>query len=183
MSTSPLFDKMRTQYNCIGGFIDLDGLSLIRFDLDGDKFKVLASRSISYMPPLREIPRLILQLAAVADDVAIAQIDLLTNFGSALKNSIPLATNDGKTITRQTTQAVPIVDLILTLRSLISEERLHVKNDDRTVLACLQQVRGIKQETLKSIYEGNASLDHALQAVLHSVAVLELRRASPNGMG
>jgi len=174
---------MRTQYNCIGGFIDLDGLSLIRFDLDGDKFKVLASRSIDYMPPLSEIPKLVLQLAGVSGGVAIAQIDLLTNFGSALKNSIPLATNDGKTITRQTTQAVPIVDLILTLRSLISEERLHVKHDDHTVLACLQQVGAITTETLKDTYDGNNVLDHSLLAFLHSVAVLELRRASPNGMG
>ena len=74
---------MRTQYTCIGGFIDLDDLSLIRFDLDGDKFKILCSKSIGYMPPLLEIPKLILQLAAVSDDIAIAQIDLLTNFDSA----------------------------------------------------------------------------------------------------
>jgi len=171
---------MRTQYNCIGGFIDLDGLSLIRFDLDGDKFKVLGSKSIGYMPPLREIPKLILQLAAVIDDAAIAQIDLLTNFDSALKSSIPHRTDDGKIITRQTTQIVPIESHILTLRSLISEERLHVKASDRTVLACLQRVGAITTATLKDAYDGNNALDHALLAFLHSVAVLERRRANPS---
>ena len=175
--------KMRTQYNCIGGFIDLDGLSLIRFDLDGDKFKVLCSKSIGYMPPLLEIPRLILQLAAVADDIAIAQIDLLTNFDSALKSSIPRTTDDGKIITRQTTQIMPIESYILTLRSLISEGRIHVKAGDLTVLACLQLVGAITTETLKDTYDGNNVLDHSLLAFLHSVAVLERRRANPSGMG
>lgn len=173
---------MRTQYNCIGGFIDLDDLSLIRFDLDGDKFKILCSKSIGYMPPLLEIPKLILQLAEVAEDLAITQIDLLTNFDSDLKSSIPRTTDDGKIITRQTTQIMPIEGAILTLRSLISDARIHVKSGDRDALACLKQVSSITQSNLKSIYEGNAALDHTLQAMLHSIAVLERRRANPNSL-
>jgi len=174
---------MRTQYTCIGRFIDLDDLSLVRFDLDGDKFKILCSKSIGYMPPLLEIPKLILQLAAVSDDIAIAQIDLLTNFDSALKSSIPHRTDDGKMITRQTTQIMPIESRILTLRSLISESRVHVKAGDRAALTCLKQVSGITQKTLKNIYEGNVALDHTLQSILHSIAVLERRRANPSETG
>lgn len=173
---------MRTQYTCIGGFIDLDGLSLIRFDLDGDKFKVLANKSIDYMPPLLEIPKLILQLAGVGGGVAIAQIDLLANFDSALKKSIPHRTDGGKIITRQTTQTAPMEGGILTLRSLISDGRIHVRAGDRAALSCLKQVSSITQKTLKSIYEGNASLDRTLQAMLHSIAVLERRRSNPNSL-
>ena len=163
---------MRTNYTCIGAHIDIEGLSLVRFDLVEGKFTVLSSQILNQYPSYSECLEAIQQLSEVRSKQEIETLDLLTNFNTSLKKFI-LDKSDSKTVVRVRKTDINIEDMILNLMNVIGQNRIEVGSKEHAVITALQQIRETSRKKLKDIYEGNEALNQVLQAILHSVCWLE----------
>lgn len=165
---------MRTEYTCIGAYIDIEGLSLIRFNLKDTKFTIHKSVVMPGMPTYDETLKKILELAATKTDSDIETMDILSNFTSSLKNTILYKNNSPHVLRVRTTEIKEkMEDMILNLFNLIGQNRISVEANEQTVVNALNELRAIDNKRLKDIYEGNTTLNQIFYAILHSVSWLE----------
>ena len=164
---------MRTDYTCIGAYIDIEGLALVRFDLVDRQFRILQTviqLKSNYDRALKEIEA----LASIKPTIDIETIDVLSNFGSTLKNHIIQNHSSDHHIRIRTTPASEQKeDMIMNLLNIVNQERILPRPNDDLALIALQEVRSINKRTLKDVYDGNKTLNSVLEAILHSIAWLE----------
>jgi hypothetical protein len=165
---------MRTEYTCIGAYIDIEGLSLVLFNLKDTKYTLQKAVIIPEMPTYDETLRRILELAAIKTGVDIQTIDILSNFSSSLKNTI-LYKNNSPYVLRVKTTVIKeqMEDMFLNLRNVIGQNRIHVETNEQPIVNALENLMKINVKELKDIYEGNTTLNQILYAILHSVSWLE----------
>jgi hypothetical protein len=163
---------MRSNYSIIGCAIDLDGLSLIRFDLIGTRFKILETRSIlgktSFAAILNQIEEL-----AVINNEPVYRMDLLGHFSEPLKSFILNNHKSPHILRAKKTSQTDTEELILNMQNILSEKRITVEVRDELALAALNQIKSITKQNLKDVYANNQSLDQVLEAMLFSVGFLE----------
>jgi len=163
---------MRTTYTCIGGCVDIDGFSLIRFDLVDTKFRLLRSVT-SPKPGYDTILREIEKLADSPTTTEIQTMDVLGDFGDTLKTFIVKNnTSQHKIRIRSTDSANRREDMILNLMNAINQERL-ICPPDSVLIGVMEELRKLDKARIQKIYEGNETLNQLLDAILHSVAWLE----------
>jgi len=169
---------MRTNYTCIGAYIDIEGLALVRFDLVNHNFRILKT-VIETVPTYDIALKRIDELAVSEASIDIETIDVLSNFGSTLKNRIIQNHNTEHQIRVKTT---PVgdqkEDMILNLLNIMNQER--ISTDDSLAINALSELRKIDKRKMKDVYEGNSALNSVLEAILHSIAWLESQMVKHN---
>jgi len=174
--------KMRTNYTCVGGYIDIEGLALVRFDLVDHNFRILKT-VIETVPTYDVALKRIDELAALEATIDIETIDVLSNFGSTLKNHI---IQNHKTEHQLRVKTTPVgdqkEDMVLNLMNIMNREK--IKTDDSLAITALSEIRQpdtrIDKQKLKNVYEGNDTLNSVLEAILHSIAWLESQMVKHN---
>lgn len=164
--------KMRTDYTCIGAYIDVEGFALVRFDLVDRQFRIL--RTITETVPTYD--KVLSQIKALASEDAtidIQTIDILSNFGSTLKNHIIQNCSDDRFRVRTTPASEQKEDMILNLLNVANQNRIIPRPNESLSITALQEVVKIDKKTLKDVYDGNKTLNSVLEAILHSIAWLE----------
>lgn len=165
---------MRRNYTCIGGYIDIEGLALVRFDLVDREFRILKTVT-EPEPTYDKTLKRIVELAGheYITKIDIETIDVLSNFGSTLKNHIIQNHNTDHQVRVKTT---PVSDqkedMILNLRNIANQNRIIPRENDLSINA-LSELLEIDKKTLKDVYEGNRTLNSVLEAILHSISWLE----------
>jgi hypothetical protein len=163
---------VRTNYTCIGAYIDVEGFALVRFDLVDRQFRIL--RTITETVPTYD--KALSQIKALASEDAtidIQTIDILSNFGSTLKNHIVQNCSDDRFRVRTTPASEQKEDMILNLLNIANQNRIVPRPSDSLSLTALSELRSIDKKTLKDVYDGNKTLNSVLEAILHSIAWLE----------
>ena len=163
---------MRRNYTCIGAYIDIEGLALVRFDLVDREFRVL-NTIVETLPTYDKALERIDELARVIANTPIETIDILSNFGSTLKNHIIQNHSIEHQLRVKTT---PVrdqkEDSILNLLNIVNQSRIIPRENDLSINA-LAELRQIDKRTLRDVYDGNRTLNSVLEAILHSVSWLE----------
>ena len=159
----------------IGGYVDIEGLSIIRFDLVDTHYKIYKSYTIQQMPAYDEILRRISELAEIGtEDSKIDRFSIHSNFNPDL---IYYLRNNFKVYPRhhivRTELPEGIENSILNLFNILNQDRLTVDENEYVVINALAQLRKIDREKMKNIYEGNDTLNQVLYSILHSIGHLE----------
>jgi len=163
---------MRKNYCCIGAYIDIEGLALVRFDLVDREFRILKTISET-VPTYDKALERIDELSVCIATVSIVTIDVLSNFGSTLKSHILQHHRSDHPLRVKTTDVrEQKEDMILNLLNIVNQGRIIPRENDLSINA-LAELRQIDKKTLRDVYDGNATLNSVLEAILHSVAWLE----------
>ena len=163
---------MRKNYCCIGAYIDIEGLALVRFDLVDREFRILKTVTET-VPTYDKALEWIDELAGCIATISIETIDVLSNFGSTLKNHIlQNHTSDHPLRVKTTAVTNQKEDMILNLLNIVNQGRIIPRENDLAINA-LTELRQIDKRTLRDVYDGNRTLNSVLEAILHSVSWLE----------
>jgi CBS-domain-containing membrane protein len=120
---------MRKNYTCVGACIDIEGLSVLRFDLVDTHFQIQKTITVDKMPSYDCVLRCIEELAAIETGQHVQTIDVLSNFPISLKTYIINNHTLPHTVRLKTT---PVSDdkqnMILNLMNIISQIELLQNN-------------------------------------------------------
>jgi hypothetical protein len=162
---------MRNNYTCIGAFISIDGLSMVRFDLLGTQYRILETIVEETMPSYYLVVKHIEDLSNLGTET-VFRMDVLTNFETSLKSYV-LNNHKSQHIIRIRTTPQDSQNQILNLRNIISQERLIVYESDKLAIKALQAIKNLNRKSLFDLYQNNLYLNSTLEALLHSVSWLD----------
>ena len=159
----------------IGGYVDVEGLSIIRFDMVDGHYKIFNSYTIPQMPTYDEILSRISELAEIGvEDSRVDRFSIHSNFNPSLiyylRNNFNV--HPSHHIVRNELD-LGLEDSILNLFNILNQDRLTVDENEYVVINALAQLRKIDRRKMMDIYQGNDTLNHVLYSVLHSIAHLE----------
>jgi hypothetical protein len=172
---------MRTDYNCIGAYLDVEGFIVFRFVLIDGVYKVYESDSYDLMPDYLSVLEKLEKLASKADYTISPTIDVYCNFPDILKtyllNNWSHTYNEKPTLCIRTTDAITDIESSLfSLFSVLNNGRLSFAPNEFMVSAGVAQINKINRQKLKAVFEGSESLALSVYGLLHSVAWLESQR-------